>query len=183
MSVAVGDYVQTALVADSVATSWAGSTVTAVNICRFTQFSIARTVKTDRLRLDVTTAASTGSLRMGICSDTDGRPGTVIAQGTVAWAAAMLEVTFTEVTLTPGIYWAWACAQHTAGSSSNPQYRASQRGQPAAGDPSPVAGATSWPVHTATISGAMTDNPGMSAVSRSTASQAPMIWLKVTALP
>lgn len=181
-SVAVNDYVQTSQVADSIQTAWGSSIPGSVNMARFTQFYVARTIKTSALRLECTTAATTGAMRMGIYSDENGRPGTVLAQGTVAWAAAMLEVTFTEVTLTPGVYYVFACAQHTGASSTNPIYRGSQRGQPASGDTGPVAGTSCWPFLQATISGSAANNPSCS-IARSTASTAPMIWLKVTALP
>ena len=109
-SVAVDDYVCLAQVGDTVASIWHGSTATSVNQTRFTQFAVGYTVKTDRLRLECIAAASTGSLRLGIFADNAGRPGTVIAQGTVAWSVAMLEATFTEVTLAPGVYWGAASA-------------------------------------------------------------------------
>ena len=181
-SVAVNDYVQTAQIGDQIACTWAGSAPTSVNICRFTQFAVGYTIKTDRLRMEVTVAASTGSLRLGIFADNAGEPGIVQCQGTVAWAAAMLEVTFTEVTLPPGVYWAAACAQHTSGSSANPQYRGGQRGAVPCGWPAPVAGSSIYPIKYATISGSFADNPSCS-VTSSTATFAPPIWMKVTARP
>lgn len=181
-SVAVDDFVCTAMVADQVSSQWAGSTVNSVNVCRFTQFAVGYTIKTAALRMECTQAASTGSLRLGIFADNAGRPGVVQAQGTVAWAAAMLEATFTEVTLTPGVYWAAACAQHTSGSSANPLYKGVQRGAVNVGWPSPAAGSSYFPVLQATISGSFADNPSTS-YTTNTASMAPVVYMKVTARP
>lgn len=183
-SVAINQYAMTAQIGDIAACSWGGSTSAAVNMCRFNQFAVGYTIKTDRLRMEVTTTASTGSLRLGIFADNAGEPGVVVCQGTVAWGATMLEATFTEVTLEPGVYWAAACAQHTSGSATNPQYRGGQRGPIHNGWASPVAGGTSvYPVKQATISGAFTDNPTMSSPLVTTATLAPPIWMKVTDRP
>lgn len=181
-SVAVNEYAPTAQIGDQVACTWGGSTTASVNICRFAQFAIGYTVKTDRLRMEVTAAASTGSLRLGIFADNNGAPGAVKCQGTVAWAVAQCEATFTEVTLAPGVYWAAACAQHTSLSSTNPQYRGGQRGPVPSGWSSPGTGASYYPIKYATISGSFTDNPSLNEMT-STATLAPPIWMKVTARP
>lgn len=182
-SVPVNSFAMTAQIGDSTPCTWGGSTAASVNICRFNQFAIGRTIKTNALRMEVTTTASTGSLRMGIFADNDGEPGVVVAQSTVAWGATMLEVTFTEVTLPPGVYWTAACAQHTSGSATNPVYRGGQRGPITTGWASPVANGTNiYPVKYASISGAFTDNPSTN-VLVTTATLAPPIWMKVSALP
>lgn len=181
-SVAVNDYAMTAQIGDAVSCTWGGSTAASVNICRFTQFALGYTIKTDRLRMEVTSAATTGSLRLGIFADAAGAPGVVQCQGTVAWAVAQCEATFTEVTLPPGVYWAAACAQHTSGSSTNPQYRGGQRGPVHNGWSSPGTGSSYYPLKYATISGAFTDNPSLNEMA-ATATLAPPIWMKVTARP
>ena len=181
-SVAVNEYAQIAQIGDAVACTWGGSTSSSVNICRFTQFALGYPVKTDRLRMEVTVAATTGSLRLGIFSDNEGEPGIVQCQGTVAWAAAQCEPTFSEVILEPGVYWGAACAQHTAVSSTNPQYRGGQRGPVNNGWSSPGTGSSYYPVKYATIAGAFTDNPVCN-VMASTATFAPPIWMKVTDRP
>lgn len=181
-SVAVDDYVCLAPMADTVSTQWHGSTAASVNQTRFIQFAIGYTAKTDRLRLECTQAATTGSLRLGIFADNAGRPGTVVAQGTVAWAVGMLEATFTEATLTPGVYWGAAKAEHTAASTGNPLYRGVQRGPVNVGWPSPSSGSSYYPDLRIAISGSFADNPTPN-FGTSTASMLPYMFMKVTARP
>jgi hypothetical protein len=91
-----------------------------VNFAHFTPFIVCKRMSFDRIGINVTTAQAGSQARLGVYSDSEGRPGTVLLDaGNVATTATgIIEVTGLSLTLNPGLY--WGCVQlETPGSAQN----------------------------------------------------------------
>ena len=163
-------------------TSTVGGTATASNsAARYLPFFVGKRIGVTGLGIEVAVGNAGGSavIRMGIHNDSSGRPGTVVQDaGTATAAAAAKEITFTEVFLDTGWYWAVVAFQSLDTAGTNPTLRCANtfNGSPAPRTAVPT-GARQAQLFGATVSGALAANPTVSAAATAIV---PCIWLKVS---
>lgn len=121
----------------------------------------------DALQVDVRTAPSAGNVRLGIHSDSGGRPGAVVVDAGTATAVGtgLKTITFTATTLAPGRYWAVCVFQGLTG--TNPTVSTPFYARACAPDTAPVSGTNSlpyWRTATGAVSGALAANPTVAIV-------------------
>ena len=91
----------------------------------------------------------------------------------------MRTVTFTEVTLTPGYYFA-AVGLQFDGTGTNPQFATPSYTTMAAPETTPTSGTSYAPcLKASSVSGAFADSPTVT-IDRRPAAILPMVWMKIT---
>lgn len=155
------------------------------NHVQYTPFLIERVTKTTDLALYCVTANAGASavLRMGIYSDNNGRPGTIVQDAGTASinTTGLKQLTFTEITLEPGRYWVAIVAQNIDTAGANPAFARLSATNQAGGEASTPPATNNmfgW-FYTASISGAFASNPTVF-MSRGLAANVWHVWLKVT---
>jgi len=159
----------------SVATGGAASSSSGKAI--YVPFTIDRAISITGLGIEVSTGNAGGSavLRMGVHSDTSGRPGAVVVDTTTTATAAAKEATFSSTALAPGNYWAVLAFQSLDTAGTNPLIRGALAMTSSANRSAVVTGANQAATYTATVSGALAANPTVSL----TTPLVPNIWMKV----
>lgn len=149
---------------------------------KFQPFWVGKRIGVSGLALEIGAANDGGSavLRLGIFSDNDGRPGTIVEQGSASInTATTKEITWTEVFLDPGWYWIGWGVQGLNTSGTNPTFRQSG-GAMATSTQSSVPNGSSTQHNQrlrATISGTFASNP---TIGTEIGSTLPSLWLKVS---
>ena len=162
-------------------TTVGGTAVSSNNAVRYQPVWIGQTVSLIGLGVDVAAANAGASavVRLGLYSDSSGRPGSVVVDaGTASLGTAVAkELTFSSVSLSPGWYWVALATQSLDTSGTNPGFRAVQNSASLASRTSvPSATATQDAVFTSSsVTGAFGNNP---TVTIGTLSLALKIWGK-----
>lgn len=159
-----------------------GTTSASNNQVRYQPVWIGQTVSLIGLGIDVAAANAGASavVRLGLYSDSSGRPGTVVVDaGTASLNTAVAkELTFTAVSVSPGWYWIAVATQSLDTAGTNPTFRAINTG-------TSLASRTAVPSNTAaqdaawtssSISGAFANSPSVSASATNV--QAFKVWGK-----
>jgi len=160
------------------ATAGIGSSATNSNSAvRYLPFRVLKSIGVTGLGIEVPTGNAGGSavLRLGIHSATSGRPGAVVAQATGTAVAGAKEVTWTEVTLTPGDYFAAIAFQSLDTAGVNPTIRVTATTNASAPRTTIPASANQAATFGATVAGALAATPTVSVVTGIT----PLLWMKV----
>jgi hypothetical protein len=153
-------------------------------------FWVGATIGVDGLALGVTTGnnGADAVLRLGIYANGAGRPGTVVVDADTLSinTTGLKAMTFTEVTLTPGWYWAVLAYQGLNTADTNPAHSvgtavATSVPEPGTGSPPvPTAGAALHAfMNILGVSGAFPNNPTVLS-NRSNTAQTPHIWMRVS---
>lgn len=164
------------------ALSPSSSTLNSNNQAKYIPFVLSEPLKIDSMALYLVAANAGASavLRMGIYADSNGRPGNVIQDAGSASinAGGVKTLSFTEITLAPGQYWACAVTQNLDTAGVNPTWACCAAGQNLVGEPAPAASNNMFvSLISTSISGALANSPTVS-FSRSTSAQTPHIYIK-----
>lgn len=183
---AVGDYV---LLSQGVGTSYiaanpASTVSSSNNLVNYAPFRITKTIKTNELQINVTGAnnGASAAVRLGLYSDSGGRPANVIADGGVSSinTTGMKVLTFTEITLVPGCYWTAVTMQNLNTSDTNPSYAGALYSNQAAPETTPTASSAMYPYFYSTnITGSFANSPTIF-TARSGTPKIGHVWMKIS---
>jgi hypothetical protein len=154
------------------------------NVARYVPFYVGKQIGTTALAVYCTAlnAGASAVVRIGIYNDSSGRPSTVAKDaGTVSInATGVLTKTFTEVTLTPGWYWAAIATQSIDTAGANPTFAACSVSAQIAGETTPTASNNMFTYFSSSsISGAFADNPTV-AIGRTVTANVFHVWMRVS---
>jgi hypothetical protein len=139
--------------------------------------------KTTAMEINLTAlnAGVSAVVRLGIHADAAGRPGNVaIDAGTASINSnGFKTLTYSEVLLMPGDYWAVLVPQSIDTAGVNPAFAGIAASTSASGDPAPTTGGNPFSYLTAAVSGALANNPTVTVV-RASVAKAFHIYMKVT---
>lgn len=175
-----GDWVplfRTAGTAQAVAP--AGSTANSNGLVTYQPFPVYDTVSCAGLGIEVVAgnAGASAVIRLGVFATAAGRPGDILAQGTASAGAAVKEITWTPVSLTPGWYWAAVVFQDLDPAGTNPTLRYSTVGFSA-----PISAVPSGTMQNGALrttgftTGPFTDDPSVVYVATTVSY---ILWMKV----
>lgn len=183
---AVNDYMNLgSAVGNGVTQTTTGSSVAVSNnLAVYVPFVLSRPRKSTGMAVacSALNAGASAVVRLGIHNDNAGRPGTVAQDaGTSSLNATGLKtMSFSSVTLMPGNYWAVLATQSLDTAGANPSFNCNANSFPAVGDPSPSATGSDNAYLSATVSGALANNPTVSISRVGTAGKGFHIWLLIT---
>lgn len=153
------------------------------NTAIFVPFLVDKTIGVDQLQCHCVTpnAGASAVVRLGIYSNTSGRPGTVLADGGTQSinAAGIKTGSFTAVTLSAGWYWAVIVAQGLDTAGTNPTFSHATNVLALAPETTPQASNTLYPRFQATISGAFGNSPSVT-IARAITANCPHIWIRIS---
>ena len=153
------------------------------NTARYLPFYIGDEVQVDQMQIQCTgaNAGASAIVRLGIYSDSSGRPGNVVADGGTTSINTQGIKTCSispAVTLSPGWYWAVLVTQGLDTAGTNPSFSASTQYTAFAGEPSPQASNNyQSSLLSSSISGALANNP---TVSLNRTNPPYNIWMRVS---
>lgn len=182
----VGDYI---LLSQGVGTSYtatnpASSVSSSNNLVIYAPFRITKAIKTNELQINITAAnnGASAAVRLGIYSDSGGRPANVVVDGGISSinTTGMKTLSISEVALAPGNYWTAIVMQNLNTSDTNPSYAGALYSSQAAPESTPTASSAMYPYFGTTgVSGAFANSPTVY-ITRTGTPKIAHVWMKVS---